>query len=446
MRCNRCGFEGDDNDRFCSRCGAEQVPENTGAAMPGFCTFCGSPIEPGMRFCSDCGSPVGAESPASQVMQPDSAVPAAPAAQPAQTVPPTAAIPSTQVIPPTAAVPSAPAVPPDPADQSAPAAQSPSSGRKKTLIITIIAIVVVVVAVVAGFVAWNLLAHTNDETSARNETTTSQSKSAAAQNGNSPAQGKTGKSETSKRNKTCTTTPDASLSGVTANGSTLIATVDFSADACEDKAWKGEDVKISIKDSDNEVIASAVYDFTTKPMQFKNGETTLKLAFTTSQYWRAVSRIKTGSTSMVVQKGSTPNGKPSADVAGARGGANIADSDMERYAQLALSWQVSDDRSAISSLYDVPTTQLFSRKYGMEVDGKTQHYRDIYKQYLELHAKWPNAVLAWAADYDYYTRYGHEADYYVLLSGERFDSVSDARSWCSANAFGPNDCMAVQMD
>lgn len=29
----------------------------------------------------------------------------------------------------------------------------------------------------------------------------------------------------------------------------------------------------------------------------------------------------------------------------------------------------------------------------MEVDGKTQHYRDIYKQYLELHAKWPNAVL-----------------------------------------------------
>ena len=172
---------------------------------------------------------------------------------------------------------------------------------------------------------------------------------------------------------------------------------------------------------------------------------TLKMAFTTNQYWRAVSRIETGSTSMVVQKGASPNGKPATDVDGARGGANIADSDMERYAQLALSWQVSNDESAISSLCDVPTTQLFSRKYGMEVDGKTQHYRDIYKQYLELHAKWPNAVLAWAADYDYYTRYGHEADYYVLLSGERFDSVSDAQSWCSANAFGPNDCMAVQM-
>lgn len=229
-------------------------------------------------------------------------------------------------------------------------------------------------------------------------------------------------------------------------GSTLIATVDFSADVCGDHAWKGKNVKISIKDSDNEVIASAVYDFTTKPMKFEDGVTTVKPAFTTNQYWRAVSRIKTSATSMVVQEGSSPNGKPSADVDSARGGANIADSDMERYAQLALSWQVSNDKSAISSLHDVPTTQLFSRKYGMEVDGKTQHYRDIYKQYLELHAKWPNAVLAWAADYDYYTRYGHEADYYVLLSGERFDSVSDARSWCSTNAFGPNDCMAVQME
>lgn len=118
-------------------------------------------------------------------------------------------------------------------------------------------------------------------------------------------------------------------------GSTLIATVDFSADVCGDHAWKGKNVKISIKDSDNEVIASAVYDFTTKPMKFEDGVTTVKPAFTTNQYWRAVSRIKTSATSMVVQEGSSPNGKPSADVDSARGGANIADSDMERYAQLA---------------------------------------------------------------------------------------------------------------
>ena len=40
---------------------------------------------------------------------------------------------------------------------------------------------------------------------------------------------------------------------------------------------------------------------------------------------------------MVVQKGATPNGNAVASVGDARGGANIADSDAERYAQLALS-------------------------------------------------------------------------------------------------------------
>lgn len=158
MRCDRCGFEWDDDDeRFCSRCGAEQMPGNASAARPRFCSSCGSPIEPGMRFCSACGSPVGAEPQASQAAQPDSSAPAALAAQ------------SVQAVPPAATVPPAQAVPSAPSDQYAPAAQSPSSGRKsghkKTLIIAIVA----VIAIVAGLVAWNFLAHTNDETPARND-------------------------------------------------------------------------------------------------------------------------------------------------------------------------------------------------------------------------------------------------------------------------------------
>lgn len=151
------------------------------------------------------------------------------------------------------------------------------------------------------------------------------------------------------------------------------------------------------------MIASAVYDFASDPMQFTSGKATLELAYAIGQYWRASDQIETKSTSMVVQKGATPNGNAVASVGDARGGANIADSDAERYAQLALSWQLSHDRSAVSGLYDIPTTQLFSRKYGMEVDGKTQQYRDIYAQYLTLRASWPKAVLAWAADYSYYT-------------------------------------------
>ena len=85
----------------------------------------------------------------------------------------------------------------------------------------------------------------------------------------------------------------------------MIATVAFSAHACGDTAWKGEDVTISIKDSSNEVIASAVYDFASDPMQFTSGKATLELAYAIGQYWRASDQIETKSTSMVVQKGAT---------------------------------------------------------------------------------------------------------------------------------------------
>lgn len=98
----------------------------------------------------------------------------------------------------------------------------------------------------------------------------------------------------------------------------MIATVAFSAHVCGDTAWKGEDVTISIKDSSNEVIASAVYDFASDPMQFTSGTATLELAYAIGQYWRASDQIETKSTSMVVQKGATPNGNAVASVGDAR--------------------------------------------------------------------------------------------------------------------------------
>ena len=138
---------------------------------------------------------------------------------------------------------------------------------------------------------------------------------------------------------------------------TLIATVDFSERVRQLMHGRTKDVKISIKDSDNEVIASAVYDFASNRYSFKNSETTLKMAFDESKYWIAVSRIETSSTSMVGAEGGLAGRQAGSDVDDyQRGGASIADSDVERYAQLALSWRVSNDKSAISSLHDVPTT------------------------------------------------------------------------------------------
>ncbi|MFR4237707.1 MAG: zinc-ribbon domain-containing protein [Bifidobacterium pseudocatenulatum] len=383
------------------------------------CPQCGVAVTADMRFCGSCGFPLGTQG-----------------AQPAETT-------QIDVPPATAAYPPVPMPAPSSLQldmqsgtQSDPQAND-CKNRKKPIIIAII-VIIAVIALIAGFVVWKSTNRNSGDDSAQNGSST-------AQNADEQSN-KTKQNDAAKQTKDCATTPDAGLESVEKNGTTMIATVAFSAHACGDTAWKGEDVTTSIKDSSNEVIASAVYDFASDPMQFTSGTATLELAYAIGQYWRASDQIETKSTSMVVQKGATPNGNAVASVGDARGGANIADSDAERYAQLALSWQLSRDRSAVSGLYDIPTTQLFSRKYGMEVDGKTQQYRDIYAQYLTLRASWPKAVLAWAADYSYYTRYGHEADYYVLLSGEEFGSVADARAWCSDNGFGENDCMAVQIN
>lgn len=311
--------------------------------------------------------------------------------------------------------------------------QRAKNGKRGKIVIAVVAAIVVVALAVAGIVL--AINRTHNDT---------QKHTAASSTISKPS--KERKQPSKQADADCTTTPDASLSGVTGNGSTLIATVDFSARACGDKTWKGKNVKITIKSDDNDVLASAVYDFTNDPMCFRNGEATRKLAYATGQYWRAPDQIKASSTDMVVQKDAETNGVASKGVGDAKGGTKIPDSDVERYAHLALSWQIDNDRSSVYSLEDDVTTQLSSKKYGMEVDGKTWKYDDIYAQYLELHAEWPKAVMAWASDYDYYTRNGYASDFYVILSGETFDSKDAGRAWCSDNQFGANDCMAIDFD
>jgi ABC-type oligopeptide transport system substrate-binding subunit/class 3 adenylate cyclase len=47
MRCADCGFENDDDAKFCERCGK---------ALPRVCPNCNSPINPGASFCKNCGA------------------------------------------------------------------------------------------------------------------------------------------------------------------------------------------------------------------------------------------------------------------------------------------------------------------------------------------------------------------------------------------------------
>lgn len=52
-RCPSCNAELDDDDKFCSQCGASIV-----AAKPLFCSECGAKLKPGVKFCSSCGQKI----------------------------------------------------------------------------------------------------------------------------------------------------------------------------------------------------------------------------------------------------------------------------------------------------------------------------------------------------------------------------------------------------
>lgn len=60
MNCSNCGFNANDNERFCPNCGKE-LSQKT------FCPNCGSEILNGAKFCEKCGTKVDVESNISSV-------------------------------------------------------------------------------------------------------------------------------------------------------------------------------------------------------------------------------------------------------------------------------------------------------------------------------------------------------------------------------------------
>lgn len=52
--CQKCGFNNEENAKFCRNCGQEIVDSSRNQS----CKKCGKPIIPGTRFCKYCGSMV----------------------------------------------------------------------------------------------------------------------------------------------------------------------------------------------------------------------------------------------------------------------------------------------------------------------------------------------------------------------------------------------------
>lgn len=427
MRCSRCGANVVEGDRFCENCGAP-VAVQAGSV----CTVCGQQSEPGMRFCQQCGAELSA---GPQPAQPVPTAQPVPPAQPYQAVQQYAgqygAAQPGAVFPPQAVQP--------PAQPSRPG-ESAGKGKKKTALIVVgIIIAVLVVALAAGFGVWWFMLRDSGTQSAQTQSTSQQS-----------GKTKSGDSKAAKDDKPCTAAPDAELSSVDHSDANLVAQLQLTSNCASTKdgdtaEFKESDVKVSIKDDDGNVIASAVFDFSKQPVKF-NGETAnVALEFTTRQYWRPYDQIETGSAEVILQTGQSGTGEAGSADGDALAGSDIDSEDAERYAQLALSWQLKHDESAASRFYTTYTTQLSSKKNDMKADGKTWHYVDIYEQFLQQRIKHKNAILIWSGDYPTYTKADASTAYYVILSGDTVDSVKAGDAWCKSNGYGAADCAVVDL-
>lgn len=325
-----------------------------------------------------------------------------------------------------------------PAQPSRPG-ESAGKGKKKTALIVGIIIAVLVVALAAGFGVWWFMLRDSGTQSAQTQSTSQQS-----------GKTKSGDSKAAKDDKPCTAAPDAELGSVDHSDANLVAQLQLTSNCASTKdgdtaEFKESDVKVSIKDDDGNVIASAVFDFSKQPVKF-NGETAnVALEFTTRQYWRPYDQIETGSAEVILQTGQSGTGEAGSADGDALAGSDIDSEDAERYAQLALSWQLKHDESAASRFYTTYTTQLSSKKNDMKADGKTWHYVDIYEQFLQQRIKHKNAILIWSGDYPTYTKADASTAYYVILSGDTVDSVKAGDAWCKSNGYGAADCAVVDL-
>lgn len=444
--CVQCGATVADGDMFCSVCGAKQ-PTQVDAAQNGIvgdasatavnttptCPQCGAAVSAGMRFCEQCGAPL-----------PDSAD-VATGASPSSDGPGEATL-----------MDAVPAVAPSELPSYAPfegfsadTAQPDAFGaviapaghtdrRKWPVIMSILAAVAVLALIGAGTWWFVIRPKTGGPGSAV-------AKSASAQDaGATKAHPETSSASPSKA-ASCTTPPDAQLASTSHEGDMLVAKLDLDTN-CEhpNASFSRSNVRVSIRDADG-VVAAAVFDFKNHPVDFRQGRASLRLAYGLSQYWRPFDSIDPSSSEVVFQAGEAGNGAAAQAPADAVGGSNVRDSDIERNAQIALQSQISHDSSAASNLYDQYTTQLSSKKYGLQAEGKTWHYNDIEAQFLQMRLKYPKALLIWAANYSNYTENGNQADYYVVLSGENLASADDGSAWCSSNGYSSQDCIPVQL-
>ncbi|MBW3088283.1 zinc ribbon domain-containing protein [Bifidobacterium sp. 82T24] len=471
MNCPKCHANIVEGDRFCQNCGAPLPAGDPGGVLPAvpfvqptLCPRCHATVPEGNRFCTQCGAAVAGDAAA-----PDAAtsVPVS-AAAPASAVSPIAAVPvsrASQVDPqsgrPLAAEPLASASGPMAAEGTLPASEGAradvASAGGGTGTGTGAAAVngnrnagfagglaVAVVLLVAMFVLGTMSMLSIGPFASHDGTGAT---SAASASGSSS-------SSDGSSSQSCGTEPDMKVVSVESVGNDLVVTVLVTSN-CPDDApatLDDADTRITLRDSDGNTVADAIFDFSGGNSQSVTGSgTQIKLSYAPTQFYRPASELADDPSELIIKyvyaaksgNGSSTYDGPS-DQSGTVGGDSTVDDEAEENARKALEWQIKHDKPEAQRFYSTYTTQLSSKLKGVHVEGKTWTYRDILAQYISLKDKHPNTLLIWSGDWPTYD--ANTTKYYVILSGEGFGTVDAAQSWCDANGYGEEDCLPVNLE
>ena len=251
--------------------------------------------------------------------------------------------------------------------------------------------------------------------------------------------------------KTCDAAADMKVSSIKSESDNLIVTI-LATSNCDDKnastKFNDSATRLTLQDSDDNVVADAVFDFSGDNAKTISGDTgtKIKVSYASSQYYRPANEIGANPSDLSVKSvtGSDKGaGAAASSDSGVISGSNVTDDEAENNASKALDWQVEHDKDSAELFYSTYTAQLSSKRKGMEAEGKTWNYRDILAQFITMHNKNSNVLLIWSGDWPTYS--SNSDKYYVILAGEGFDSTDEAWNWCKANNYGPNDCMSIDL-